>query len=97
MACATRWTRAAVDADRLPDRFAAIADIHGNVDALRAVLDDIAAHGVTTIVNLDDLFSGPLAADETAGVLAETPMITLRGNHDNDTSDGGRAVAWRCL
>ncbi|MBL8561144.1 MAG: metallophosphoesterase family protein, partial [Gemmobacter sp.] len=41
-------------------RFAAIADIHGNADALAAVLADIDAQGITEIVNLGDLLSGPL-------------------------------------
>ncbi|MEL7151833.1 MAG: metallophosphoesterase family protein, partial [Pseudomonadota bacterium] len=41
-------------------RLAAISDIHGNSDALRAVLDDIKRRGVDQIVNLGDCFSGPL-------------------------------------
>lgn len=77
-----RWTRAVVDADALPDRFAAIADVHGNVDALRAVLTDVDAQGVAAIVNLGDLYSGPLAARDTARVLTARSMITVRGNHD---------------
>lgn len=77
-----RWTRAVVDAETLPDRFAAIADIHGNVDALRATLNDIDAQGVGALVNLGDLYSGPLAARLTSEVLAAHPMITIRGNHD---------------
>jgi predicted phosphodiesterase len=63
-------------------RFAAIADIHGNADALTAVLDDIRSHGITSIVNLGDHFSGPLAARETADILLGSDMISIRGNHD---------------
>lgn len=63
-------------------RFAAIADIHGNADALTAVLDDIRSHGITSIVNLGDHFSGPLAARETADILLGGDMISIRGNHD---------------
>jgi predicted phosphodiesterase len=66
----------------LATRFAALADVHGNVDALRAVLADIDAQGIDTLVNLGDHFSGPLAAAETAQVLADRPMVSLRSNHD---------------
>lgn len=63
-------------------RFAAIADIHGNADALNTVLDDIASQGVSSIVNLGDHFSGPLAARETAELLLASGIVSIRGNHD---------------
>lgn len=65
-----------------PDRFAVIADIHGNADALRAVLADIDARQIACIVNLGDHLSGPLAAAETAEILMSRQMISIRGNHD---------------
>ena len=37
---------------------ALIADIHGNLPALEAVLDDIAVAGIARVVNLGDLVSG---------------------------------------
>ncbi|MEL7115953.1 MAG: metallophosphoesterase family protein [Pseudomonadota bacterium] len=67
--------------DRL-DRFAAIADIHGNSAALKAVLDDIDALGITHTVNLGDHFSGPLDAEGTADVLIERQFPSILGNHD---------------
>lgn len=66
----------------LSQPFAIIADIHGNSDALSAVLDDIDRAGVRQIINLGDHFSGPLAARETADILLARPMETIRGNHD---------------
>ena len=48
------------------ERFAVISDIHGNSDALAAVLADIDALQIETIINLGDHLSGPLAARETA-------------------------------
>lgn len=63
-------------------RFAAIADIHGNADALAAVLDDIRLQDIASIVNLGDHFSGPLAARETADILLGCDMVSIRGNHD---------------
>lgn len=64
-------------------RIAAIADIHGNLDALEAVLARIAALGADLVVNLGDHLSGPLDAAGTAARLrAEPGMLCLRGNHD---------------
>lgn len=63
-------------------RFAVIADIHGNSDALAAVLADIDALCIETIINLGDHLSGPLAARETADMLMAREMISIRGNHD---------------
>ncbi|MEO1538171.1 MAG: metallophosphoesterase family protein [Pseudomonadota bacterium] len=68
-------------------RLAAISDIHGNSDALRAVLDDIALRSVDLIVNLGDCFSGPLDAAGTAEILAPLDLPTVRGNHDRQLVD----------
>ena len=46
-------------------RIAVIADIHGNVRALRAVMDDIKQLAPDSVVNLGDCVSGPLEAAET--------------------------------
>ena len=43
-------------------RFAAIADVHGNYLALEAVLADIRAQGISGIVHLGNMASGPLEA-----------------------------------
>jgi predicted phosphodiesterase len=63
-------------------RFAVIADIHSNSDALAAVLRDIANQGIESIVNLGDHLSGPMAARETADLLLSTDMPSICGNHD---------------
>ncbi|QLF68289.1 metallophosphoesterase family protein [Peteryoungia desertarenae] len=65
-------------------RFAAIADIHGNAAALKAVLADIAAQGIApkNTVNLGDCFSGPLEATRVAVLLQSLDLFTVRGNHD---------------
>lgn len=63
-------------------RFAAIADIHGNALALEAVLADIAAQGITDIVNLGDMLGGPLENGRTADMLIGLDLPTVRGNHD---------------
>lgn len=63
-------------------KLAIIADIHGNCDALHAVLADIEREGVDQIINLGDHFSGPLDARGTADTLLAQNMISIRGNHD---------------
>lgn len=63
-------------------RLAVIADIHGNLPALEAVLADIAVRGVDRTVNLGDCVSGPLWPAETAARLMALDMPTVRGNHD---------------
>ncbi len=73
-------------------RIAIIADIHGNVLALDAVLADIAARGIAQIVNLGDIVSGPLWPRETLDRLADIPMPTVRGNHDRWVSEGDAAT-----
>lgn len=61
---------------------AILSDIHGNIAALDAVLADIAARGVTRIVNLGDILSGPLFPSETADRLMAMNLPTIAGNHE---------------
>ncbi|WP_342000626.1 metallophosphatase family protein [Microbacterium sp. LWH7-1.2] len=69
------------------DRIALISDIHGNLTALEAVLDDIAQRGIRRIVNLgDNVGKGPRGAAVTDRV-REVCDVNLRGNWD-DFIDG---------
>lgn len=63
-------------------KFAAVADVHGNIDALEAVLADIAALGITDVVNLGDHVSGPLEAARTADLLMARGFPSIRGDQD---------------
>jgi predicted phosphodiesterase len=63
-------------------RFAAIADVHGNYLALEAVLADIRANGISDIVNLGDMASGPLDARRTMDALMSLDAVHVLGNHD---------------
>lgn len=63
-------------------KIAAISDIHGNLDALDAVLADIALRGVDMIVNLGDIVSGHLQPRATAARLMALDLPTIRGNHE---------------
>jgi predicted phosphodiesterase len=63
-------------------RIAVIADIHGNLPALEAVLADIQGRKVEQIINLGDCVSGPLWPREVCDLLMARDDLTIRGNHD---------------
>lgn len=64
-------------------RIAVIADIHGNILALEAVLEDLRRRGGADLtVDLGDCVSGPLWPRETMERLERLDFPTLRGNHD---------------
>ena len=64
-------------------RVAVLSDVHGNADALAAVLADIRLQSPDTTLNLGDCFSGPLDVRRTAELLAGADIaLTVRGNHD---------------
>lgn len=64
-------------------KIAVITDIHGNVAALEAVLDDLQRRGgADLVVNLGDCVSGPLWPRETFERLEKLGAPTVRGNHD---------------
>ncbi len=63
-------------------RFAAISDIHGNLEALDAVLADIRRQGVDEIVCLGDIVGfGPNPCECVDRVMEACP-VTLLGDHD---------------
>lgn len=65
------------------DRIALISDVHGNLTALEAVLDDIRARGIDSIVNLgDNIGKGPRGSAVTDRV-RERCDVNLRGNWDD--------------
>jgi predicted phosphodiesterase len=68
-------------------RTAIISDIHGNLDALRAVLRDGAAGECRRTICLGDLFDGGPADHEIVRELMDRNIPTVRGNCD----DPGRA------
>jgi putative phosphoesterase len=70
-------------------RIAVLSDIHGNVRALRAVLDDLKQVAADGVINLGDTVSGPLEAAETADMLIGLAWTTVRGNHDRQLLELG--------
>jgi len=84
---------ASLPTDKNPATVAVLADIHGNADALRAVLADAARRGATRFVNLGDSFYGPLEPAATWQLLRDTPMDTVLGNQDRILLDPASPMA----
>lgn len=63
-------------------RIALLSDIHGNLAALQAVVEDFTRRGVDTVANLGDSLSGPLLPKETAQFLMAQDWLHLAGNHE---------------
>lgn len=61
---------------------AVVSDIHGNIVALRAVIDDLRRRGIETVIDLGDDASGPLWPLETTRELMSLGWIHAAGNHD---------------
>jgi predicted phosphodiesterase len=67
------------------ERVAAIYDIHGNLPALEAVLDEIRGAHVDALVVGGDVVPGPMPREAIARLLAlDTPVHFLRGNGDRE-------------
>ena len=72
-------------------KIAALSDIHGNLLALDAVLEDVRSRGVDITVNLGDILSGALLPAETAERLMALELPTIRGNHERQVLAGDPA------
>lgn len=66
-------------------RVAALYDVHGNLPALEAVLDEIARADVDAIVVGGDVVAGPMPSETLACLLElATPVHYLQGNADRE-------------
>lgn len=68
-------------------RIAVLADIHGNLGALEAVVADLKEAAPDLVLNLGDCLSGPLDAAATADLLMDLSWTTIRGNHDRELAE----------
>ena len=70
-------------------RVAVLADAHGNLLALEAVLADLRARvAPDLVVNLGDLFTGPFDPSGSADVQIGLGCPTLAGNHERNLLEG---------
>ena len=63
-------------------RRAVISDIHGNLEALEVVLNDIKAQGISEIYCLGDIIGYGPNPRECIDRVMENCTVTLLGNHD---------------
>ena len=80
------------------ERIALVSDVHGNLTAYEAVLADIAARGITRVINLGDVVGkGPRGSACTA-LTRERCEATVRGNWEvfiaGEGEIRGEAHAW---
>jgi predicted phosphodiesterase len=80
------------------DRIAVVSDVHGNLTAYEAVLADIDARGITTILNLGDYVGkGPRGAD-CVELSRDRCVVNVRGNWDDfipgDPGEFSEGVRW---
>lgn len=75
-------------------RFALFGDIHANLEALEAVLEDAVGQGVTHYVCLGDIVgynADPVACLER---VREMGCPVVKGNHDDDASSNRSLETW---
>ncbi len=65
-----------------------IADVHGNLAALEAVVARLAEAAPDVIVNLGDLVSGPFDPAGSADAQMRSGHMTIAGNHERQLLDG---------
>ena len=80
-------------------RLALIADVHGNLPALDAVLADLSSRNADAVLDLGDSLYGSLQPVETARRFLELGIPSVRGNQDRDSlADPGAlpdgAIEW---
>lgn len=68
-------------------KIAAISDIHSNVFALESVIADVEARKIDLVVNLGDVFYGPMEPRATYDLLAKRNYPTICGNQDRQIYD----------
>ncbi|PJI55903.1 metallophosphatase family protein [Methylobacterium radiotolerans] len=72
-------------------RVAVLADAHGNLLALEAVLADLRTQRPDLVVNLGDLASGPFDPAGSADAQIALGCSTLAGNHERNLLEGDDA------
>ncbi len=71
-------------------RYAILGDIHANIEALHAVLEDARNQGVTDFVCVGDIVGYNASPCECVNLVRELGCITVRGNHDHYCSHNER-------
>lgn len=78
--------------------YAIISDIHGNLEALQTVLDDIRSFKADRVINLGDIVGYGANPNECLDLMRWLDIISVAGNHDQvvaykQTADGFNYIA----
>lgn len=78
------------------ERIAIISDIHGNMPALEAVLEDIGSKGINIIYCLGDLAGKGPSSAEAVDMIRQHCKVVVKGNWDHYMTEveGNKAVKW---
>ncbi|PTX94697.1 metallophosphoesterase [Verrucomicrobia bacterium LW23] len=68
-------------------RFGIFADVHSNLEALEAVLEDMQAQGVTNTVCLGDIVGYNASPRECLEIVRALGCPIVKGNHDEEASE----------
>ncbi len=63
-------------------RIAVVADVHGNLEALNVVLDDLKKSSPDTVISLGDVVGYGANPQECCELLMEIVNVNIMGNHD---------------
>ncbi len=74
-----------------PVKLAIISDVHGNMDALTAVLDDAREQGVGAFINLGDMVGSGAYPEEVVRTLSGDHFVGVAGNFDLKVLERSRA------
>jgi putative phosphoesterase len=77
----------------MPSRIAALYDIHANLPALEAVLEDVRRARVDEVVVGGDVLPGPMPVDTIAALRSlDVPVRYIMGNGDREVLEHARGV-----
>lgn len=79
------------------ERIAVLSDVHGNMTAFDAVLRDIDARGIRTVINLGDVAGKGPRGSAAVARSRERCAVTVRGNWDDflpHTTDSEEMAWW---
>jgi predicted phosphodiesterase len=68
-------------------RVAIISDVHSNLEALKAVLEEIEKDNISLILNLGDLVGYNANPKECVDLVQERKIISILGNHDRAATE----------
>ena len=68
-------------------RIAIISDVHSNLEALNAVVDDIDRGAISLVVNLGDLVGYNASPKECVELVQQRQIISILGNHDRAVTE----------